>query len=75
MQRKVRELKADLRRAGYRLLRARGKGSHSRYAHPLVPDWPVTISGGDGDDARPYQEDQVSEALRRADEATRRQAP
>ncbi|WP_413168435.1 type II toxin-antitoxin system HicA family toxin [Capilliphycus salinus ALCB114379] len=32
------------------------KGSHSRWIHPLLPDQPITISGKDGDDAKPYIE-------------------
>jgi len=45
--RKVRELKADLRRAGYQRIPRRGKGSHDSWAHPAVPGT-VTISGSDG---------------------------
>ena len=38
MPQKVRQLLADLRRAGYEELPRRGKGSHRVWAHPLVPD-------------------------------------
>jgi predicted RNA binding protein YcfA (HicA-like mRNA interferase family) len=51
--RKVRELKADLRRAG--CTERAGKGSHTVWLHPLVTSRFV-LSGGDGDDAKPYQE-------------------
>ena len=54
MPRKVRELKADLRRAGF-VYRA-AKGSHTFWSHPLLPGDRVTVSGNDGDDVEPYQE-------------------
>jgi predicted RNA binding protein YcfA (HicA-like mRNA interferase family) len=63
MPRKIRELKADLRRAGFTFQRRRGKGSHEYFRHPLVPE-AVTLAGGDGDDAKPYQERDVAAALR-----------
>ena len=50
MPRKIRELKADLRRAGFQ--ESSGKGSHTRWEHPLLPDR-HTVSGRDGDDAKP----------------------
>jgi predicted RNA binding protein YcfA (HicA-like mRNA interferase family) len=62
MPRKIRELKRDLRKAGYRQVPGRGKGSHTYWAHPRVPET-VTIAGHDGADAQPYQEDEVREAL------------
>jgi predicted RNA binding protein YcfA (HicA-like mRNA interferase family) len=68
MARKIRELKADLRRAGYRQVPRRGKGSHTVWAHPLVTD-SITISGHDGDDARPYQEQMVRDFVERAQAA------
>ncbi len=54
MPRKVRQLKTDLRKAGFTW--RPGKGSHSVWEHTLVPGEHVTISGNDGDDAEPYQE-------------------
>jgi len=66
--RKVRELKDDLRRAGYQRIPRRGKGSHDSWAHPAVPGT-VTISGSDGGDALPYQEAEVRAAVRRAVQA------
>jgi predicted RNA binding protein YcfA (HicA-like mRNA interferase family) len=41
-----------------------GKGSHSNYKHPAGVR--ITLSGKAGDDAKPYQEKSVSEAIRRA---------
>jgi predicted RNA binding protein YcfA (HicA-like mRNA interferase family) len=69
LPRKIRQLKADLRRAGYALVPRRGKGSHTVWAHPLVPDYAVTLPGHDGDDAKPYLEAEVREALQRASAA------
>jgi predicted RNA binding protein YcfA (HicA-like mRNA interferase family) len=63
MPRKIRQLRADLRRAGYEELPRRGKGSHTVWAHPAVPALQPTIAGRDGDDAKPYQERAVREAL------------
>jgi predicted RNA binding protein YcfA (HicA-like mRNA interferase family) len=74
MPRKIRELKADLRQAGWTQMPGRGKGSHTRWKHPLIPE-PLTLSGHDGTDARPYQEQQVREAVRRAREEEGRQQP
>ncbi len=39
-----------------------GKGSHTVWGHTLVPDT-VTLSGADGDDAKPYQEREVRNLL------------
>ena len=55
MPRKIRQLIADLRTAGF--VNIRGKGSHRTYEHPKGPI--VVISGNLGDDAKPYQEKQV----------------
>lgn len=70
MPRKIRQLKADLRKAGFS--ERPGKGSHTNWAHPLVPGG-VTISGHDGDDAKPYQEQAVREALQKVRDTQRRQ--
>jgi hypothetical protein len=69
MPRKIRQLRADLRRAGYEELPRRGKGSHTVWGHPLVPDLQPTIAGRDGDDAKPYQERAVRDALAAAEVA------
>ncbi len=64
MPRKVRELRAELRRAGFTTDPARGKGSHTYWEHPLLPERAVTLAGGNGDDAQRYQERHVRDALR-----------
>ena len=66
MPRKVRELRADLRKGGFKLSRTRG--SHTTWEHPDVAD-SITVSGGDSDDAKPYQEKQVREALKKVETA------
>jgi hypothetical protein len=68
MPRKIRQLKADLRRAGSHERTDLGKGSHTRWFHPAAPEITVTLSGADGDDAKDYQES----AVRRAIDAARR---
>ena len=62
MPRKVRELICDLEHAGF--VNCGGKGSHRNYLHPLGVR--ITISGGLGDDVRPYQERDMAKALREA---------
>ncbi|HET6314164.1 MAG TPA: type II toxin-antitoxin system HicA family toxin [Chloroflexia bacterium] len=69
MPRKIRELKADLRRAGFNY-RA-GKGSHTIWFHEIIPN-EITLSGNDGDDAKPYQERLVRNILHTLNEAQRR---
>ncbi|HKS69108.1 MAG TPA: type II toxin-antitoxin system HicA family toxin [Ktedonobacterales bacterium] len=66
MPRKVRELRADLRRAGYVQKKKRGKGSHTWWVHPSIPGYNVNIAGQDGADAHRYQEELVQEALDKA---------
>ena len=51
-----------LQKAGFAMLPKRGKGSHSYWVHALLPD-PVVLSGKDGKDAKPYQEQKVMAAL------------
>jgi predicted RNA binding protein YcfA (HicA-like mRNA interferase family) len=55
MPRKIRQLIADLERAGF--VNRGGKGSHRNFRHPKGM-W-LTISGQTGEDAQPYQEKQV----------------
>ncbi len=62
--RKVRQIKAELIRAGFDQDTKQGKGSHSKWTHPLVRG-AVILSGHDGDDVQPYQEKDAREALRR----------
>jgi predicted RNA binding protein YcfA (HicA-like mRNA interferase family) len=59
MPRKVRQLIADLEKAGF--VNRDGKGSHRNFVHPR--GLRVLISGGTGDDARYYQERDVRHAL------------
>ena len=59
MPRKVRELIRDLEQAGF--VNRGGKGSHRNYQHPAGAR--VTISGREGDDAKPYQERVVRLAI------------
>lgn len=73
MPRKIRQLKQDLRRAGYRQLPGRGKGDHTVWGHPAVPDENVVLDGRDGQDAQHYQERQVRDAIRAAREAQQEQ--
>jgi predicted RNA binding protein YcfA (HicA-like mRNA interferase family) len=63
MPKKIRELKAMLRKAGFSS--RPGKGSHTVWIHPALCRDQLTLSGGDGDDARPYQEKDVREILRK----------
>ena len=63
MPRKLRQLEAELRAAGFRELPGRGKGDHSVWAHPLAPINQLTIDGQPGDDAKHYQERQLRAAL------------
>lgn len=59
MPRKLRELIRDLEDAGFS--NRGGKGSHRNYEHPHGQR--VTISGQSGDDAKPYQEREVRQAI------------
>jgi predicted RNA binding protein YcfA (HicA-like mRNA interferase family) len=62
MPKKLRELKAMLRKAGFTYESA--KGSHTKWSHPLILG-KLTISGKDGADAKAYQEQDVAEVLQR----------
>ena len=64
MPKKVRELKAMLRKAGFSS--RSGKGSHTVWSHPKLSD-SVTVSGNDGDDAKMYLEKQVRAAIKEAE--------
>ena len=57
---KVRELIADLEKAGFN--NRGGKGSHRNYVHSKVTK-PITISGALGDDAKQYQIRAVDRAI------------
>ncbi|MBE9192990.1 type II toxin-antitoxin system HicA family toxin [Gloeocapsopsis crepidinum LEGE 06123] len=62
MPRKIRELKAQIARAGFVYLPKRGKGSHERWRHPLLRKT-LTISGKNGDDVPLYLEKQLEKLL------------
>ena len=51
-----------LQKAGFTLLPQRGKGSHSYWIHRLLSN-PVVLYGKDGNDAKPYQEKDVTAPL------------
>ena len=55
MPRKIRQLIAELERAGF--VNRGGKGSHRNYVHPKGVR--ATVSGNPGHDAKPYQEKEV----------------
>ncbi len=61
MARKIRQLIVDLQSAGFQLVPG-GKGSHRKFRHPCFHG-SVILSGKDGDDALPYQEKQVRNAV------------
>ena len=65
MPRKIRQLIADLEKAGFE--NRGGKGSHRNFIHAHYP-YPVVISGNLGDDALPYQEKAVRLALQEVDQ-------
>jgi predicted RNA binding protein YcfA (HicA-like mRNA interferase family) len=62
---KIRELKSILQKAGFTLLKDRGKGSHTVWEHPNVKK-NVILSGKDGKDAQKYQETRVEVAIEEA---------
>lgn len=66
---KLRQLRAVVRKAGFRP--RSGKGSHQVWQHQLLPEERLVLSGKDGDDAQPYQEREVAEALGKLAEAQR----
>jgi len=59
--RKIRQLIADLERAGFARVQG-GKGSHRKFTHPKFRGF-VLICGHDGDDAWHYLEKHVRRAL------------
>ncbi|PSB01346.1 type II toxin-antitoxin system HicA family toxin [Merismopedia glauca] len=61
MPKKIRELRYILLKAGFQIVRT--KGSHQRWVHPLLPEFPLTIAGKDGDDAKAYLEKLVETAI------------
>lgn len=65
MPKKIRELKAMLRKAGF--YPRPGKGSHIVWEHPDL-DVNFSLSGHDGDDAQRYQEKKVRDFLKKLKE-------
>jgi predicted RNA binding protein YcfA (HicA-like mRNA interferase family) len=59
MPRKIRELIRDLKRAGF--TDRGGKGSHRNFEH--LKGMRTTVSGKLGDDAKPYQEQEVKKVI------------
>jgi predicted RNA binding protein YcfA (HicA-like mRNA interferase family) len=59
MPRKIRQLIADLTRAGF--VNRGGKGSHRNFVHPKPVR--VTLCGKEGEDAKRYQERDVERAI------------
>jgi predicted RNA binding protein YcfA (HicA-like mRNA interferase family) len=62
MPRKIRELIADLEKAGWFPIGG-GKGSHRKFAHP-DSSRKIILSGASGGDAHRYQEKAVKAAIR-----------
>ncbi len=58
---KIRQLKAQLRKVGFSS--RPGKGSHTVWEHPMLPNLSVTIPGKDGDAAKYYLVEEVEAAL------------
>ena len=73
MPRKPRELRADLRAAGFII--DYQTGSHQVWKHPLLQGISANLAGKDGSDAKAYQETQVRMALQALSEAQRKQGP
>jgi|GraSoi_2013_60cm_1033757.scaffolds.fasta_scaffold158348_1 predicted RNA binding protein YcfA (HicA-like mRNA interferase family) len=73
MPRKLRELRADLRRAGFAV--DHQSGSHQVWKHPMLPGMSANVAGKDGADAKPYQEREVRDALLRLQAAQRKPHP
>jgi predicted RNA binding protein YcfA (HicA-like mRNA interferase family) len=65
MPKKIRQLKAMVAKVGYILQPRRGKGSHTYWKHPLLPEEPLTIPGKDGDDAPLYLERAIQRVLKK----------
>lgn len=69
MPRKIRQLKADLRKAG--AYQTSQRGSHTKWKHPLIGAKVVILSGHDGDDVNFYQEQDVRTFLQAIAKAKR----
>ena len=73
MPRKLRELRADLRRAGFAI--DHQTGSHQVWRHPFLPGASAVVAGSDGADAKPYQETQLRRIVAALREAQEGQQP
>jgi predicted RNA binding protein YcfA (HicA-like mRNA interferase family) len=62
MPRKIRELVQALIKAGFYEISGGGKGSHRKFLHREYPG-AVTLSGKNNEDAKPYQEKHVKQAI------------
>ena len=60
MPRKIRELISDFRKAGFAL--DRQKSPHRQFKHTSFQGI-ITLSGGEGDDVKSYQQRQVTKAI------------
>lgn len=63
LPRKIRQLREDLKQAGFLELHRRGKGDHQIFQHPDHADLRVQLDGHPGDDAHFYQEKNLARAL------------
>lgn len=61
---KVRKVKTILWRRGY--YPRPGRGSHSVWTHPDLPDEPIVLCGADGNDAQRYLVAQVFKKRKKA---------
>jgi predicted RNA binding protein YcfA (HicA-like mRNA interferase family) len=59
---KIRDLVKDLTAAGFYEIAGGGKGAHRKFTHANYRG-AVTVSGHANDDAKPYQEKQVKQAI------------
>jgi ribosome modulation factor len=66
MPRILRELRADLRKNGFARLKRRGNGDHEVWKHPTGAQ--AGLDGRDGQDAKPYQEREVRNAIEKTKE-------
>jgi predicted RNA binding protein YcfA (HicA-like mRNA interferase family) len=66
VQTKIRQLVAELERAGF-VLASGGKGSHRKFRHPRFPG-SLILSGQSGDDVHHYQERLVRNAIHKANQ-------
>jgi predicted RNA binding protein YcfA (HicA-like mRNA interferase family) len=64
MAKKIRQLIRALKKAGFHEILGGGKGSHRKFTHANYAG-AVTLSGKSSDDAKPYQERQVQQAIER----------